>query len=143
MMFARIVSLVQIAAIIACPMWCDSGLCHAGQCCSVKQSAAQVCPVHGTAKCCCNQKSHDNDDNRGPCRCPGKSCQGVCGGAVFEKPIEVNNASDSFLRPLVEAEISFPLQLAECPTLDVQHHWHCHGGNHGRFVRILHMSFLC
>lgn len=142
MMFARIVSLVQIAAIIACPMWCSSGLCLAGQCCSVKQSADQVCPVHGSAKYCCNQESHD-DDNRGPCRCPGKSCQGVCGGAVFEKPVGVNDASDSFLFHSIDVEVAFTPQPTKCRTLNVEHHWHCHAGNHGRFVRTLHMSFLC
>ena len=141
-MLGRIVSVVQIVAIIACPLWCGNGWCHADTCCSVKQPSDQFCPDHGTAKCCC-KKSSSEHDNRGPCRCPNKTCQGVCGGAVFEKPVELNDASESHFLPVIDSEISFALQLSECHSLDAEHHFHGPSGNYGRFVRTLHMSFLC
>jgi hypothetical protein len=146
--FVRIVSLIQIAAIIACPLWCSSGLCHAGQHCAIdgcslmERTTPQFCPFHGTTRCCCNESSSPRNDH-GPCRCPNKPCQGVCGGAVFDKPIELNDVRDSFFLPLIVTEISFALHVVECRSLDIEHHWHCHGGNHGRALRTLHMSFLC
>jgi len=142
-MFARIVFLLQIVAIIACPLWCGNGLCHGGQCCSSKQSSDQICPVHGTDRCCHTNSSPDRD-NRGPCGYPNSSsCQGVCGGAVFEKPIELNDVSDSFFLPKIDTEFGFVSQLAGCRSLDVEHHRHCLGGNYGRLLRTLNMSFLC
>ena len=139
-MFARIVSLVQIATIIVCPMWCSSGLCHAGQCCSVKQSAAdQVCPLHGTATCC-EKSSHEDGV---PCRYPNKPCQGICGGAVFEKPIELDDCSATFFLPLIHTDIFFAPQLADGAKLDAEHRCQCLGDNHGRSLRTLYMSYLC
>ena len=143
MMSPRIISLVQIAAIIACPMWCSSGLCLADQCCSLKQPAEQVCPAHRSAKCCCCNQESDRDDNRSPCRCHDKSCQGVCGGAVFQKPIEVSHTSDGFLPFLNDVDFSFRAQSAECQMLNLEHPPFFHSGNHGRFMRALHMSLLC
>lgn len=143
-MFGRIVSLVQTAAIIACPMWCSSGLIHAAQCCTAEQSVAKAACTSGqTAACCCSETSRDNDDRRGRGQCPLKSCQGVCGGAVFEKPVELDDGWGSASCPLVEVEASFRLQLAECRMLDITVPRYCDAGNHGRFVRTLHSSFLC
>lgn len=142
-MFARCLSLVMIAVVVACPMWCGSGLCCADQCGSKEQSSHQACPRHGSAGCCCEEPSPDNGD-QSPCQCPNtKSCQGVCGGAVFEKPIELNDESGSVFSPLDDTEIFFATQLAECRSLDVEHPWERHGGNLGRFLRTLHMSSLC
>ena len=141
-MFARTVSLVLTVAIIACPMWCGNGLCHAGWCCSPEQSSHQPCPVHGTARCCGDTGSPDSKDDC-PGEAPGKSsCQGVCGGAVFEKPRELNDGTDSSVLPLVTAETPVACQLAECRTHGGEHFLRC-GGNRGRFLRTLHMSFLC
>lgn len=148
-MLARIVSLVLIAAVVACPLTCGNGLCHAGQCCSEMQASDQVCPAHGTAQCCCGRASSDEDHcpsgDRGPCRCPGKSsCQGVCGGAVFEKQIELDGASDSSFLSLVDTDTLLVTRVIERRTAHgAEHHWHRRGGNHGRSLRALHMSFLC
>jgi hypothetical protein len=140
-MFVRTVSLILIAAVVACPMWCSNGLCHAGQCCSAEQSAHRACPVHGATRCCCNKHSSDSHDEF-PCDAPCESsCQGVCGGAVFEKPIELNDEIDSFLLPFLTAEILPACRLAECRTQNGDH-FYDYGGNHGRILRTLYMSFL-
>jgi hypothetical protein len=145
-MSPRIVSLVLIAAIIACPLWCGNGLCHAGQCCADDACPLieQVCPIHDTAQCCCETSSSRENSPRGPRRCQNKACQGVCGGAVFEKPIELPDAStDAFSLPLIVISIPFALQPAEHRLLGVEDLPLCHKGNHGRLLRTLHMSFLC
>ncbi len=142
-MFGRIVFLLQTVAIIACPLWCGNGLCCGGQYRSPKQSSHQACSVCETARCC-HRNSLPDRDNRIPCRGPNNSsCQGVCGGAVFEKPIELNNVADSFFLPQIDTEVSFVLQLTACRWRDIEYHSHCHGGNYGRLLRILHMSLLC
>ena len=146
-MFARTVALVQIAAIIACPLWCANGLCDAGPCCSAKQSSQPPCSIHGTANCCCRKPSPDSSDRRDsqvPGRCPENSlCQGVCGGAVIEKPCELDSFEDSFFLPFVDAEASVSSRLVHSRSYDVEH-THClSGGNHGRSLRALYMSFLC
>lgn len=141
-MIARVVSLVQIAATVACPISCGSGLCGAGHCCSVGQSVAvdHVCPVHATLACCCEEPSH----NEGiPSRCPQKPCQGVCGGAVFQKPIELKDCSATLFLPLIQTDISFAPRLADCGMPNAEHRCNCHGGNHGRALRTRYMSFLC
>ena len=141
-MFARTVSLVLIAAVIACPMWCSNGLCHAGQCCSAEQSTHQPCPVHRTARCCCDKGSSDSNDDcpyDAPCE---SSCQGVCSGAVFEKPIELNDEIDSSLLPFHAADKPVGCQLVKCHTNGGDHFLHC-GWHHGRTLRTLLMSLLC
>jgi hypothetical protein len=141
-MFARTVPLVLITALIACPMWCGNGVCHADQCCSEQQSSHQACPVHETASCCCDKGSTDSNDDcpsDAPC---SSSCQGVCGGAVFEKPIELNDGMDSSFLPLLAVEMSVASQMANCHDHYGDYLLHC-GGNHGRSLRTRHMSFLC
>ena len=142
-MFARTVSLILIAAVIACPMWCANGQCHAGQCCAAEQSLHQSCPVHGTACCCCEKDSSDSNDDC-PCDAPSESsCQGVCGGAVFEKPCELNDEMDSSFLLFNAAEmLPVACRLAEYLTQNGDHFLDG-GGNHGRSLRTLHMSFLC
>ena len=142
-MFSRAVSLTLMAAIIACPMWCGSGSCHAGQCCSAEQTSDRACSVHGTDCCCCEESLPDSDRHC-PCESPRESsCQGVCGGAVFEKPRELNDVFDTFVTPLTDSESPVVARLIECNTQGVEHRWHPRGDNHGRSLRTLHMSFLC
>lgn len=141
-MFARSISLILIVALIACPLWCGNGACHAHQCCSARQSA-QMCPEHGTCECCCDQPSPNSPAGE-PCRCPDDSaCQGICGGAIFEKPCQLDlDAAAYFMSPRFDDEAGF--QLAFCHELDIHHLWHFgESGNYGRSLRTRHMSFLC
>ena len=142
-MLARSVSVILIAVVIACPMWCGNGVCHADQCCSAKQSSYEVCPVQGTDHCCCDQSSPDSD-HPCPSKTSGKSsCQGVCGGVIFGKPIKLNDVADSFIVSLMDTEALVVVRLVERNIHGIEHYRHCRGGNHGRFLRTLHMSFLC
>jgi len=141
-MYAHVVSIVMTAAIIACPMWCGNGLCHDGECCAEREPAAQSCPVHKTAHCCCAEGPSDSNDDCPPSVPCESSCQGVCGGAVFEKPCELTGGFDpSALLPFTN-ETAVACQTAECRTHDGDQFLHS-GGNYGRLLRTLHMSFLC
>lgn len=149
-MLARIVSLVQIAVVVACPMWCSSGLCHAGachgqSCCPSSSSPNQDSPLLLTESgCdCCKQRSHDAEKLPEPQPCPIKTCQGVCGGAVLEKPIELDDALGSFFCPLNDGGFSCTHSFAECETGIRDHDWLGYCTSHGRRVRILHLSLLC
>jgi len=147
-MFTRLVSLVLVAAVIACPMWCGNGVCHADQCCiadecgSEEQSSA-CCPLHAAADCCTGNVAQEHDEDA-PGRCPNESaCQGVCGGAVFEKSCELNGPDGSFFLPTIGHDGSTVSLLSHFRIVGVQHHPCISAKNHGRFVRTLHSSFLC
>jgi len=97
--FNKAIIIVLIATITACPLWCSSGLV---QCCAAH--AADVQPGSQVAGSCCATKgagcSGGIVDSRlaeapqpwpetpqpvAPCH---RDCQGVCGGAVLEKPAD-------------------------------------------------------
>ncbi len=142
-MFARIICHISIAALIACPTWCGSGLCRVAQCCSAQPLAA--CPDTDAASCC-NKKcptdgetGNERPSGDAPCK---SSCQGVCGGAIFVKPFELNDPIDSSFLPLFVAGASIADELTEYPAEHDDHLSHCRA-NHGRFLRTLHNSLLC
>lgn len=137
-MLARTVSLVLIVATIACPLWCGESVCQADQCCPGEQSAVPDCCCRG-----CEQSTPDND-SQPPGDSPEKSsCQGVCGGAVLQKRSEWNDVSAAFFVSLINIEAPITARLVECNAQRGTHDWHGRGGNHGRSLCALHMSFLC
>ena len=151
-MFTRLISLVLIVAVIACPMWCSNGQCLAGQClagqccatadCSLEKRSTQVCPTHDTKNCCC--ESVPGREEPEPHRCPEESsCQGICGGAVFEKTCEFKSIEASFFVPLSAKDSSVVSLLARARTFCSEHPHQLSAKNHGRFMRTLHSSFLC
>ncbi len=149
-MTARIVSLVLIASVVACPLSCGSGICHAGQCCAVdgsdpgRQCAKIAGTRHAVADCdCCDIPSHERDEH-GPPPCRGKTkCQGICGGAVFEKPHELATANVFFLPQLHSDDDTFVSLLSVRRTNGFEITECVSSGNQGRFVRTLYMSLIC
>lgn len=141
-MFHRIVSLILIAAIIACPLWCGVGVCHSAHCCSEESSE----PVQDTCCCCCSDEIPEappEQDHRCPCDTSKDSeCQGICGGAVFDKPITFNFDKD-FLLPLLAVESPSLNPLVPCCPCDGDDHLSLIAINYGRALRTLHLSFLC
>jgi hypothetical protein len=141
-MYAQAISIVMTAAIIACPMWCGSGLCHDEGCCAAGKLVEQTIPAHDSARCC-GGKGLPGDNSNCPPDTPCElSCQGVCGGAVLEKPCELTGEFESSVLPLVANETPVACQTAQGRTRD-RDRFLQHGGNHGRLLRTLHMSFLC
>ena len=144
-MYSRTVSLALIAAVVACPLWCGSGCCNAGQCCPQGESSqSDACCVSQTRDCCSNADQHGErgSEQQAPCQSQ-TSCQGGCGGAVIEKSVEVDGFSDVFFMPQLDAHAPVATPQLQCGH--DRHQQHCCGsdGNHGRGLRTLHMSFLC
>jgi hypothetical protein len=147
----RTVSVVLIAAVLACPTRCTKGLCHHRPCCSEQQSSQLQTADCETDCCCCKKDSsgsnadqpgdpseRNNNPSTPPCE---SSCQGVCGGAIFEKRCVVDDGID-FGQLLADApEPAVASGSSEFRTHLGEHF--LHGGNHGRCLRTLHSSFLC
>ena len=139
-MFNRVISLILIASVFGCPLWCSMGIC---------QCSSETTALNGSSSECCCGTTVDADT-------PGSTrtetpepepeslrCQGICGGAVPESPYRVPGADFfQFLTSLEShAYLSFPREhcfvwKAGIPDL--------HGAeNQGRSVRIRLMSFQC
>ncbi|MGY8769567.1 MAG: hypothetical protein ACKVH8_14215 [Pirellulales bacterium] len=141
-MFSRTILLTLITALIACPLWCASGV---AACCgenlvgfqaSLNQVAENVCK-----NCCCEQptQSTHNDSPQDGSSNSGKPCQGICGGAVVEKPIEFNDANYTTVLQLDTLNwVSVDRSTSTAISTECQL-----GLISGRLLRTLHMSFLC
>ena len=147
-MFERLVSLVLILTVIACPMSCSNGTCQVDQCgahseCSLEEQSCVSCPLHGSADGCTENSSQEHDKDV-PSRCPDDtSCQGICGGAVFEKSCELNGPDSSIFLLMTAHHRSIASLLTQFRRVSAGQ-LHCFAAkNHGRFVRVLQMSFLC
>ncbi len=141
-MVARLISLVLMVAIVACPMWCGERLCPAAPCCSATPCPRIVCAVHETADCCCEPSSPNKSDPNPSRPANQSSCQGICGGAVFEQLSQVDNFDGSIILPLFDVHASTVSRRSSFRRCDVPTISHC-GGNRGRSLRTLYMSFLC
>lgn len=145
-MFGSPASLLLIAAIIACPMWCGSGCCQTEGCCAFDEVQAERCPEEAAEACCCDssvsQQSRTDQKRHLPVECPRQFlCQGICGGAVLEKPCELVEFSTVTLLAVPRCGMPMPQDLpASCASRAKDD---IHGGsNVGRFMRTIHMSLL-
>jgi hypothetical protein len=135
-MFSRSISVLVIAAVLACPLWCGSNVCY---CCQENQSSAEHSGSGGG--CCSSGQPVGHERGESP-RLPVRSCQGICGGAVFEKTPELTGVEFITTLPLCSTQSSIDDYFAA-------HNWQIgapplrNHGNQGRAVRTLHMSFLC
>ena len=144
-MFSRTISLVLIAALIACPLWCNVAF-GSGQCCPTGESESVMVCGNEPADCCGEKKeaplrAPHNDDR--PCPCETAGCQGICGGAVLQKSVQLDWVTVVVLLPLIDEHASENLQLLDCCRHRLEQTPGGSGANHGRTVRTLHMSFLC
>ncbi len=149
-MFVRLFNLVLVAAIIACPMRCVDGKCCSAQCSmgNSLEADAPCCP-----RCAANSANNDRqheysengqtkNDHHGPSPVPcGATCQGVCGGAVFEKSDTFNLQTTVTLLPLNEDQVT-PALAQPFSSKKFELSTHC-GKNIGRLLRIEQMSFVC
>lgn len=146
-MFERSVALVLISAIVVCPLWCGIGPCCAGRCSAkelidtAQRPSFECCTLHRVAGCCC-ETATPYSDKRLPVRCPDKSCQGVCGGAVFGKSVDLNGVLSLFVQPLDMHTIAVMQPIAERRISNDAHRWKTHGRNRGYTLRVLHQSLL-
>ena len=148
-MLIRIVSLVLIAAVIACPLSCGAGLCHVnGPCCADECDSGATCSraaclQHDEPGGCCERRT-DQDEERGPRPWSDEPlCQGVCGGAVFEEPCEPAGSDASGFLPLPRNDGLFVSLVAPREMVTFELPNRDRTGNHGRFMRIRYLSLLC
>ena len=194
-MFPRIITFIQIAAIIACPMGCASGLCEEECCDSIRlemnssdsQCDRQKCceteiveteiveaeiveaeiveAVESTETCCggsfpkadptdrcdlpakfsscstCPDQSFPDQScpiDSGPSKC----LQCICSGAVFERPIEIDQVFASDLDSLACSMVNVAPLLREAKCFDNSRGRHAPHCNVGRYLCILQHSFL-
>jgi hypothetical protein len=142
-MFTRTISYLVIAAVLACPLWCSNSVCF---CCHADQFTAQRCAIASSSKqstlpvgCCQHPTSHQGSK---PVESPTRSCQGICGGAVFEKTPELTGVECISFLPILSARWTsvdhFAARRSQIGAPPLLAH-----GNIGRAVRTLEMSFLC
>ncbi len=165
-MLNRAVSLLMIAVVVGCPLWCfdDCGCCAGGMFSMTASSTIQTrttqtrttqtrtMQTRSDRATCCRQYSQltpaedaatPNAPFSAPERAPDKSsCQGVCGGAVFEKPCELDGFQLRHTLPPLADDVATSPAPEHGFAPGVEHPCIC-TANFGRSVRTLQMSFLC
>ena len=138
-MFARLLQLHVIAAILVCPVWCESEVCWgADDGCAPSEKcdhSAPSCP-----NCADEQSDHNSSPHKHqPC---GHRCQCVCAGAIIKQ--HDNDLTKHISQPL-EAVVVTKVPLAEVlfernivTVLPYRG-----SATPGRIICCLHMSFLC
>ena len=140
LMFNRVISLILIAAVFGCPLWCSMGLCS----CS-----SEITALNGAASECCCGNAVDADTSGLPRKGTsepepeGLRCQGICGGAVLESPFRVPVADFCQFFNCLESKAYLSYAREHCfdrkaATLQIPR-----AKNEGRSVRIRFMSFQC
>jgi hypothetical protein len=148
-MFSRAVSIATIFAIVACPLWCGSGICQAGCCALQSDSHGRKGASEADCDCCCDsaKQSHRRPCDESPQPCdspPNSSCQGVCGGAVIGKSSELDENSTSTIACAVAGfDQVWPQQLPSLNDFARSGQSPIRGKNPGRVLRTRYMSFLC
>ena len=146
-MFEHATSLVLIAAVSTCPLLCGTGICHTGRTCHVcdgQDSWTALCPLQGTVGCAHKGSSQERRGNA-PCGCPNKKiCQGVCGGAVFEKLCKLDRPETSVVLPQIDSRTPLASLMAQGWAVQAEQiSQSVFAKNQGRYLRMLHSSFLC
>lgn len=140
-MLVRIVPLSLIVAIIACPLLCRNGQCQG--CCAEEQALQSPCSAQETGDCCCAATSQEDSGHR-PCDDDtGESgCQGVCGGAVLEKPSSLPAPTAMALLHDFDANLTPSVSRWADRHGPIVEPRSSSGMPPGRYIRTLHMSFL-
>ncbi len=169
-MFPRILVMILIATLVACPLCCSFGLCHPAQSCCANDSAPEGLSGTGAecqGLCHCQQRSpaHCSDDScnaplsqASGCEIPSDqppcqdapcqdSCQGICGGALACRDTDVSDQArlcisiDLIPLPILQPHDSTASALYRHQRAsDALTH---HGLSPGRQLRTLYMSWLC
>ena len=143
-MSAQVVSLLQIAALLVCPMSCGAGYCADKACCgTIVQDSTDAGQASENSRGCCQPKPDREADHRSPIRRPESSCQGICGGAVFQKPVELNIGTAWAFACLADQTVLVSQSDLELRTPEAKYLQLLRGGNQGRLLRTRLMSFLC
>ena len=152
-MYTRIISLILVAAVLGCPLWCSMGFCQ----CSPNTIAGArsiAGALSGDTDNCCQppccagatrtaQESH-SPNGRGPHPEPDSHrCQGICGGAVLQGPCQVSASELCQFLPALK-RVHYCLQVTQQRKIRASRLPNDNApANRGRSVRICYMSFQC
>ena len=141
----RTLCFILIAAVLTCPYGHGFGSCCAGIE-SVSNSHCVDCVEHPCESGLVHDDGHSDDEQSRPCpreNLPSddpcehdKTCQGICGGAVLEKPFVP--LFDLAFVPLVDLKWSADQSISKRRCLSAHAE-----PIFGRALRTLYMSFLC
>ena len=141
-----------IATIVACPFLCRSRVCSsAGECCALENGSQTCCDGHSHnghshSENGHDEKSHDGHSDHHPSSPSGNFpcgyCQCICGGAVIEH--NDDDATQQMDYPLHDVVVTSD-SIADVPLRQKRRTALGHDGRicPGRFLCLLHMSFLC
>jgi len=151
-MYQRIISLILIAAVFGCPLWCSMGIC---QCGGGNGAVSEICMASGNVQAsCCQPTCCSEGCEEPPSPCPfnshtpspdteGMRCQGICGGAVFESPCQIAGVELRLVLPFVPSDDDALTTTRQdtFPTFDSHE---CNWQKHRRgSLRLWLMSFQC
>ncbi len=141
-MTRKVLNLLLIAMIVACPLWCMSGICASTEECCARDQAAHDCCDQEQARDQHSCDEHSDHHPSNPCdNSPCGLCQCICGGAVIEhNDDDVAQQVANPLHDLVLASNSIAdiLFRQNSPTILA----HEARVTSGRSLCILHMSLL-
>ena len=147
------ISHLLVFAVLGCPLWCSLGLCTSVQfyvdqcqkesCCGSRTAVeTELGKASNTTRCCSRNRSPDSKEQKPCCPTEKEFCQGICGGAVLEKSCTWERPGD-VLTLLSEATDGFKIVSIAYTAGECAKPAPISGtGNHGRFLRVLHKSFL-
>ncbi len=146
-MFNRIISLILIAAVFGCPLWCSMGICQCTGGPNIAMNAVKS-GLCGTPPCCTGvtQPTHEpsSSGTGDPQPKPeGLRCQGICGGAVLESPCQIPAVDVSLFSPMLNSVQDRLLSPKLCGFREPDFPDCNRSENRGRSVRIRYMSFQC
>lgn len=130
-----LLSFVLCLTTFTCPMWCVKG--------PIGSYAGEKSTQSPCSKCGC-PSSNSNDETptsqNGPCESDSQcQCQGVCGGVVFSRAIDLDSIHlqlDSFA-PIQDSLLVHDYTTINQATAPSDHI------RTGRFLRTMHASYLC
>lgn len=132
-MFRAAVHISLVFALLACPVWCQLGVCSedhgVGARAGVECDTCDHCPGEAPAG--------STSDDRKPCE---QSCQCLCAGAVIQKD-EVRWDS-KFDQPIDALALRWTTATSSLNRDDRRNVTAVNHTVSGRMIRCLHMSFL-
>lgn len=92
-MFHRLVVILTILAVIACPMFCGKGTA----CCLDEHLTQAVCDsTPDTCSCCCHEREQPRETPGEVPESPEETCQGICGGVVMLESVKLDTRDELF-----------------------------------------------
>jgi hypothetical protein len=145
-LFRTVFHLLLIADLLACPLWCTSGL--PGSCCqSGTQQASAPAESEPAQPCCCSQENNPSQPappnntppapQKTPDACP---CDCICKGAICARPLDTGEPISMGWFDVLPVAVAISTEFGQLYFFSSSYPAPAESG---RSVRILLMSYLC